>query len=637
MNDYGSCDTHPLVPTPPKYQTNFIAVNEPDDLPSHRKPWFRLALVAFAIALASGILVSGRKSATTTDSVKVASIFKDAALASPQVPTLLSMYEESSDGFHLVNAVKNTFYDQLKQSFEVQGIEDSYDLQSQNGSKDAKDAVNAPTTSPTVSKAPVTLNTESPTNESSTSSYPTSSTKATVTVETLSPTTTPISYPPVPIHMDTKPPIAVDIVTNKGIEVVIEGKKCHSAEKQRTYKHTIKLEVDRKRIKVHDKIVVRWTNEAPHSDIYDDDILALYCPAHEKDPAKFLEAGTIAQIKITNLAHQFFNRGDSLALSSLHWKRNDIEKENQWVIESFPIIREETCEFRLWRLPCVDITDVETNTEMQSIEAANPLDSLDAWTKKNPMQLLSRSGSFEIENAKVTPTAIHLALTESPREMLVQFTTGHIDGATPVVRYIKKKHYHSHKSLSFSRKTKEVEGISSTYTASDMCDAPANITEAGKFVDPGLLHKVKLRYLKEDTEYIYMVGLKPHSKKHDDATIVWSNIYSFRSAPPVGDSNPFSIIVYGDQGCPANGWFYGSTQTEKLVEREIAHSKTPTRAVHHIGDLSYATGAAHVWDGMCFFLFTKKNFRCFPKLYFVFRLLKLLFIIHSIPYITRVV
>ena len=77
--------------------------------------------------------------------------------------------------------------------------------------------------------------------------------------------------------------------------------------------------------------------------------------------------------------------------------------------------------------------------------------------------------------------------------------------------------------------------------------------------------------------------------------VVWSDIYQFKSPPAVGGganrSEPYVYIVYGDQGCPSVGWGKGGEWTASMAARE-----SDARAVHHFGDLSYARGAAHIWD-----------------------------------------
>ena len=147
-------------------------------------------------------------------------------------------------------------------------------------------------------------------------------------------------------------------------------------------------------------------------------------------------------------------------------------------------------------------------------------------------------------------------------------------------------------------------------------------TEAGKFYPPGLLHEVELVDLEPDTEYWYQTGLAfrvdPNLVGVNDLDgVVWSDRHHFRSDPIIvepkdashayhtghrlGSSVPYSYAIYGDQGCPTSGWgYFGGVSIAHMMrlESNAATSTTgyPIRSVHHIGDLAYAKGAAHVWD-----------------------------------------
>jgi hypothetical protein len=175
-----------------------------------------------------------------------------------------------------------------------------------------------------------------------------------------------------------------------------------------------------------------------------------------------------------------------------------------------------------------------------------------------------------------TPTNLHLSLGDNPTTMMVQFTTG--SSGTPVAMYGE------------TSPTTKVEGTSLTYQASEMCGAPANSTTGvGEFVAPGMLHSIALTNLKPNTHYTYKVGVT------FGQGIVWSDTFSLTSAPKVGSSgssnSPYTYVVYGDQGCPSVGWGQGGEWTAAMVARE-----SDLWAVHHFGYLSYARGAAHIWD-----------------------------------------
>ena len=229
---------------------------------------------------------------------------------------------------------------------------------------------------------------------------------------------------------------------------------------------------------------------------------------------------------------------------------NNGGNNNGWFISNFPILRQDVCHFRLY-----------TRTERSAKQLIH----------------LTSSDEFQISLAKETPTAIHLAFSEDQSKMTVQFTTGEIHESVPVARYWKTESNHNSFVLS--------EGTTDTYRSLDLCQSPANLEEAGKFYPPGMLHTITLKELEPDTRYEYQVGLR-----QEETVLVWSDVYSFTSSREEGDSREFSYIVYGDQGCPNPGWEDGKSWLVAMMERE-----DPT-SIHHFGDISYAQGAAHVWD-----------------------------------------
>ena len=265
--------------------------------------------------------------------------------------------------------------------------------------------------------------------------------------------------------------------------------------------------------------------------VEDDDVIAVFCPSHEPDHSKFRDAFTIRQARLSGSRFGSFD------------------------IRSFPIIREDSCEFRLF------------------------------GRNEDSYELLARSPILRLANALETPTGIHIALTGTSSEMLIQFNTGAMHG-TPVVVYGKASEDESHPP---DMNLKE-EGVSHTYGAEDMCNEPANVTNVGAFVDPGLFHQVLLQNLEPDTKYAYKVGIT------GGQGIVWSDVYEFQSAPIVDnpDDYTFSYLVYADQGVPDAKNFCGANETAKLATREVQNNNV--RMVHHFGDLSYARGVGHIWD-----------------------------------------
>ena len=331
---------------------------------------------------------------------------------------------------------------------------------------------------------------------------------------------------------------------------------------------TVELNVDKTHIHYQESLVVSWTERPSRvratPRVADDSILAFVCTnQHGRESEKpkssssilrtsnfedMLDAATIRQVRATS---NFHKRRDGLVESSL--------ADNEWYIPSFPVARFDMCQFLL----------------------LEPLSNKDSSVD---FQLLAQS-SVLYPSSTNRPTAIHLAYTSNPTEMLVNFVTG--TAGTPVVTLLSDG----------EKDTSTFLGSTTSYTAEDLCQAPANETEPGKFQTPGFLHSVLVTGLETDTVYSYKVGLK------GGQGTVFSDAFEFRSALSPGPFiAPFSWLVYGDQGCPSSGWGEGGALTAAMTAREIDQAnqenseRLPIRSVHHIGDLSYAQGAAHVWD-----------------------------------------
>jgi hypothetical protein len=319
------------------------------------------------------------------------------------------------------------------------------------------------------------------------------------------------------------------------------------------------LLLDKVSLSFHDSLTLSW--EGIHVEEHQQNVIALYCPANQHDPKQFLDAATVRvpQIQSTN---------------------QNLLQTHKWFLPSFPIIRKDTCEFRMW--------------------------SRDKGYMFAPFQLIATSGILEIENGKDIPTTIHLALTENHDEMLVHFSTGAQKHSgdkrmVPAVLYSKDKE--SLKGDTVGTGTAHVDlnglrintGESTTYSASDMCQAPANVAEPGKFISPGLLHSVIMLDLDPDATYYYKVGLMDNNDATDLTKgamggVTWSEIYNFQSPLPPGTKTdidkPLTFVVYADQGIPGFDTGDDGERVSKFTEREIkTHG---IRAVHHFGDLSYA-------------------------------------------------
>jgi len=353
------------------------------------------------------------------------------------------------------------------------------------------------------------------------------------------------------------------------------------------------LQLDRTELSFGDPLVVSWTESSStmtsrvlhpirevdkHNANDKDDIVALYCGREEEfNPHQFREAASLSQIRATSkraLHDLQYHAQNNVELQSFEKKLGTLLSKNNtsnvWYIESFPIVREETCQFRLWkRLP-----------------------QMNTYPRKPRFILESVSPVLRLKNSMQIPTAIHLALTGNASEISISFNTG--EEGTPVVMYGKASENNKPTVL----KHKVEGGVTNTYQATDMCQEPATSTDPGSFIPPGYLHTITLRGLDLDTNHDYKVGLA------GGQGITWSNIHRFRTTLPIGSTQPLSLLVYADQGCPEFGWAMGANITAALVEQHLNErnvnpsnlSSPMIRGVHHFGDLSYARGAAHIWD-----------------------------------------
>jgi hypothetical protein len=208
-------------------------------------------------------------------------------------------------------------------------------------------------------------------------------------------------------------------------------------------------------------------NNDRNDGVDDDDILTLYCQSalssfkiRNKEEAfdytkNIRDVATIAQARSSSRfhRHQHLNPQVQGEEKQQEQRRRGRElDENTWYIPSFPTIREETCHFRLWRN-----VNINANLNANLNKHSHPI-------KQNVLQLLAVSKDLHLP-AQNTPTGIHLSLTNSPNEMVVQYTAG-LNG-TPLVEVIASNNNNSTVSIIY-------QGSSTTYTNEDMCQKPAN-------------------------------------------------------------------------------------------------------------------------------------------------------------------
>ena len=346
-----------------------------------------------------------------------------------------------------------------------------------------------------------------------------------------------------------------------------------------TQKQQPTLQLDKTKLNhARDSVTVSW--KAVKQQVREDDLLALYC--HDDDdnhndnenhttanPHTLLEVATISQAQATSYRH-----GGTSPYT--------------WYIPEFPVTRYASCYFSLYQ--------IMDNDEDRNDDDGNEQDRFVHIHDIQQYRLVATSSILDLSPLIHVPTQIHLALGSEPSttstttatststSIVVHFVTGGV--GTPVAVYDTANPPTHHKA----------EGKSHTYTASQLCSSPANRTEIGHFQPPGQLHVIEMTNLQPNTNYYYKVGLATGQG------IVWSQtVMEFTSPPVAADTDPdndnddkHSYVVYADQGCPSDGWGDGGIWTSAMMEREITAYQC--RAIHHLGDLSYAKGAAHIWD-----------------------------------------
>ena len=190
------------------------------------------------------------------------------------------------------------------------------------------------------------------------------------------------------------------------------------------------------------------------------------------------------------------------------------------------------------------------------------------FTNDTFVELVAVSNKLNFVDGAEAPLHGHLALTGDASEMRVQWTTG--------VQYVPTVKY----GLCGGKLDRISRGVSRTYTASDMCGPPANLSY--HFVHPGYIHDVVLIGLEPNMRYCYRYG-SPGFK--------YSPEQSFMSMIKPGSDVPFKFVAYGDMDMSLPP---GSFTTAALVKKDIIENGVSM--VLHVGDLSYAVGLGYRWD-----------------------------------------
>jgi hypothetical protein len=250
------------------------------------------------------------------------------------------------------------------------------------------------------------------------------------------------------------------------------------------------------------------------------------------------------------------------------------------------------------------------------------LEVLDTRTGSCAFRYFSPSGEQEalsnsVPVTRTDPYHIHLALTEDPTEMVVQWVMtppnqqyhqqqeeeeeevieeggdeqqNNNNNRKQVVKSNSQNNNNNNYNnnlgpvavrvgLSPDALTTVAFGMADSYGAGDLCESPAN---SSGFLPPGMLYTAMVRKLALSTLYYYRI----------DGS---SRLFNFTTRAAVGDDGDLSFVVYADQGIydgttyPGDGVGTARNSLAEVMTRGAA-------IVLHPGDLGYAMGSAYVWD-----------------------------------------
>ena len=295
--------------------------------------------------------------------------------------------------------------------------------------------------------------------------------------------------------------------------------------------------------------LLEWTGIEGGNEL---DIIGFYCPLDSNDTS-FVDSGLVRSFTLTN---EFLSGKGRINFTLTDTKN--------------------TCEFRYFQVH---------DGIARMVKASNP-----------------------VHFAAGEPVHGHLALTENgPSEMRVSWVSN-TQYPTPVVQWS------SNMAMTWAQ---NASGTTDTYTADDMCNAPANVSAAfgmetqGGFIDPGFLHTAVMTGLNPGKRYYYRYGQTYPSH--------FSKVMSFKAAPTVHPDYAFKFVVYADMGAdgfmepddkpcpddppePFNGVQFCAArnvgqQAIRLTDPSLNNADGgPAELVLHAGDISYARGAAFLWD-----------------------------------------
>lgn len=135
--------------------------------------------------------------------------------------------------------------------------------------------------------------------------------------------------------------------------------------------------------------------------------------------------------------------------------------------------------------------------------------------------------------------------------------------------------------------TTNITATTITYTAADLCGAPANSTG---WRAPGFINTAIFTGLTPSTLYYYVFGDDEGGPSQE---------FNFLSAPIIAPSTTFNFFMFGDMG---QAYIDGTDEKNTHMPASLNSTLTMVRAlsehqlVVHIGDISYARGIESEWD-----------------------------------------
>ena len=204
-----------------------------------------------------------------------------------------------------------------------------------------------------------------------------------------------------------------------------------------------------------------------------------------------------------------------------------------------------------------------------------------------PALASSRALAFADDNE---PTGVHLSLTGRAGEAVVSFST---KGGQPAVRF--------GTGGAGGALPRLAVGVSATFTASDLCGAPANDSASGDFVVPYSLNAVTLSGLRAHEVVEYQAGtLNGTFGKRWSFTMpavgADASAAHGQHGPPRErqQGRPLRLAVFGDMGQDLS--YNDRVGSQPAASATLASILRQDPAlVLHVGDLSYARGSGSMW------------------------------------------